>query len=69
MLVTIWDQGPPTWRSERAIVAHFHSSTTRVDMLTLRLVAVVGRATVLENEDELYQMLAAVLLYTSGGAS
>ena len=53
MLVTIWNQEPPTWRSERAIVAHFHSSTSRVDMLMLKLVAVVGRATVLENEDEL----------------
>jgi hypothetical protein len=38
-------------------------------MLVLKLVAVVGRSMVLENEDELYQMLAAVLLYTSGGAS
>ena len=65
MLVIIWNQGPPTWRSERAIVAHFHSSTSRVGMLVLKLVAVVGRATVLENEDELYQMLAAVLLYTT----
>ena len=61
MLVTIWTHEPPTWRSERSIVAHFHSSTSRVDMLMLKLVAVVGRATVLENEDELCQMLAAVL--------
>ena len=50
-------------------MAHFHSSTSRVDMLVLKLVDVVGRATVLENEDELYQMLAAVRLYTSGGVS
>ena len=42
-------------------MAHFHSSTSRVDMLMLKLVAVVGRATVLKNEDELCQMLAAVL--------
>ena len=61
MLVTIWDQESRTWRTERAIVAHFHSSTSRMDMLVLKLVAVVGRAMVLENEDELYQMLAAVL--------
>ena len=49
MLVIIWNQGPPTWRSERAIVAHFHSSTSRVGMLVLKLVAVVGRTIVLEN--------------------
>ena len=69
MLVTIWTHESPTWRSERSIVAHFHSSTSRVDMLVLKLVDVVGRATILENKDELYQMLAAVLLYTSEGAS
>ena len=47
MLVTIWTHEPPTWRSERSIVAHFHSSTSLVAV-------VVGRAVVLDNEDELY---------------
>ena len=46
MLVTIWTYESPTWRSERSIVAHFHSSTSRVDMLVLKLVAVVGSTTV-----------------------
>ena len=39
------------------------------DVLTLELVAVVGRATVLENEEELEEMLAAVLINSAEDSS